>query len=127
MKNLTFAETQIIQAAIAVNLLNPKTLTINKIVQNGPDFVIVYPILLHSFIPEFNLPPIGAFTLFPPPGPYTATTCRERELTLDHIGLHTFLTTQGHGGSPRMRDQLNAGVTNTNTKDDTHHACTHLF
>ena len=44
-----------------------------------------------------------------PPGPYRATTCRERELTLDHI--HTFLTTQGYGGSPRMWDQVNAGAT----------------
>ena len=44
-----------------------------------------------------------------PTGPYRVTTCRERELTLDHI--HNFLTTQGHGGSPRMRDHLNAGAT----------------
>ena len=50
----------------------------------------------------------------PPPGPYRATTCRERELTLDH--MHTFLTTQGHGGSPRMRDQLNAGATFETTR-----------
>ena len=28
---------------------------------------------------------------------------------MDHI--HTFLTTQGHGGPPRMSDQPNAGVT----------------
>ena len=28
---------------------------------------------------------------------------------MDHI--HTFLTTQGHGGPPRMSDQLNAGTT----------------
>ena len=35
--------------------------------------------------------------------PYTATNCRERELTLDHI--HTFLTTQGHGGY--LRDNMN--------------------
>ena len=36
-------------------------------------------------------------------------TCRVRELTLVHI--HTFLTTQGHGGPPRISDQLNAGAT----------------
>ena len=36
-----------------------------------------------------------------PPRPYRGTTFRERELTLYHI--HTFLTTQGHRGSPRMR------------------------
>ena len=41
--------------------------------------------------------------------PYRATTWRERELTLDHI--HTFLTTQGYGGPPRMSDQPNAGAT----------------
>ena len=66
----------------------------------------------HAFIhslPKFNLPIIGAFTWLMPPGPYRATTCRERELTLDNI--HTFLTTQGHGEPPRMKDQLNAGVT----------------
>ena len=34
-------------------------------------------------------------------------TCRERELTLDHI--HTFLKTQGHGGPPQMSDQFNTG------------------
>ena len=44
-----------------------------------------------------------------PPGPYKDTTCRENELTLDHI--HTFLNTQGHEGPSRMRDELNAGVT----------------
>ena len=37
------------------------------------------------------------------------TTCRERKLTLDHI--QTFLTPGGHGGPPRMKDQLNAGAT----------------
>ena len=31
----------------------------------------------------------------------------KRELTLDH--RHTFLTTQGQGGPPRMSDKLNAG------------------
>ena len=30
------------------------------------------------------------------------------ELTVDHI--HTFLTIQGHGGPPWMRDQLYAGA-----------------
>ena len=45
---------------------------------------------------------------------YKATTCRERELTLDHI--HTFLATQGHGGSPRMSDQLNVGATSETTR-----------
>ena len=54
------------------------------------------------------------FTWLTPPGSYRATTCRERELTLDHI--HTSLTTQGHGGPPRMSDQLNAGSTTKTTR-----------
>ena len=41
--------------------------------------------------------------------PYRATTCQERELTLDII--HTFLTTRVHGGPPWMRDQLNTMAT----------------
>ena len=49
-----------------------------------------------------------------PPGPYIATTCRKRELTLDYI--HTFLTTQGHGEPPRMSDELNAGATSETTR-----------
>ena len=54
------------------------------------------------------------FTWLTPPGPYRATTCRERELTQDHI--HTFLTTQGHGGPPRMSDQFSAGATSETTQ-----------
>ena len=54
------------------------------------------------------------FTRLTPPGSYRATTCREREFTLDHI--HTFLTIQGQGGPPRMRDQLNAGATSETTQ-----------
>ena len=42
----------------------------------------------------------------------------ERELTLAY--RHTFLTTQGHRESPRMRDRLNLWD-NTNMKDVTHH------
>ena len=49
------------------------------------------------------------FTWLTSPGPYRATTFRERELTLDHI--HIFPTTQRHGGPPRVRDQLNAMAT----------------
>ena len=33
---------------------------------------------------------------------------------MDHI--HTFLTTQGHGGPPRMSDQPNAGATSETTQ-----------
>ena len=57
------------------------------------------------------------------------TTCRERELTLDHIGLHTFSITQRHGGPPRLRDQLNAGATSetTRTWKTRPHSSTHSF
>ena len=44
---------------------------------------------------------------------------------MDHI--HPFLTTQGHGGPPRMSDQPNAGAPlrdSTNMKDNTHQAHT---
>ena len=60
-------------------------------------------------LPECNLPLIGSFTWLTPPGPYRATTCRGREWT---CGSHTyFLITQGHGGPPGMRVQLNAEAT----------------
>ena len=64
---------------------------------------------IHSFIhslPELTSPLWEHFTWLTPHGPYRVTTYRKRELTLDHI--HTFLTRQGHGEPPRMRDQLNA-------------------
>ena len=67
--------------------------------------------VIHLLIPKFNLTLIGAFKWLTPLGSYRATTCRERELTQDHI--HIFLTTQGHGGPPRMRVLLNAGATVT--------------
>ena len=57
----------------------------------------------HSFVHSFSPSLSDAFTCLTPPGPYRATICRERELTLDHID--TFFTTQGHGGPPRKRDQ----------------------
>ena len=57
---------------------------------------------------------MGTFTWLTPPGPYRATTCRERELTLDHI--HNFLTTQGHGVPPRMSDQPNDGASSETTQ-----------
>ena len=46
--------------------------------------------------------------------PQRATTCQERELTLNHI--HTFLTTQGHGLPSRIRDQLNSGATSETSR-----------
>ena len=66
------------------------------------------PLFIYS-LPYFNLSLMGIFTWLTPPGPYRATTCSERELTLDHI--HAILITQGHGGPPLMRHQLNAGAT----------------
>ena len=60
-------------------------------------------------LPEINLPLIGSFTWITPPGHYRATTCRGREL---NFGSHKyFLTTQGHGRSPLMSVQPNAGTT----------------
>ena len=44
---------------------------------------------------------------------------------MDHI--HTFLTTQEHGGPPRMSDQPNAGASSETAqtlKDNTHQAYT---
>ena len=77
----------------------------------------------HSFIHYFSL--TSTFTRLTLPGPYRAMTCRERELTLSH----TFLTTQGHGGPPRMRYQLNAGATSetaqTSKTIHTRHALIH--
>ena len=70
-------------------------------------------IYFHS-LPEFNLPFTDALTWLTPPGPYRVTACRERELTLDHV--HTFLTTQGHGGPVRKKDHLNAGATSETTR-----------
>ena len=70
---------------------------------------VKWNLLIHS-LPKFNLSLIGAFMWLTPPGLYRTN---QRELTLDHI--HTFLTTQGHGGPPRMRDQLNAGATSETT------------
>ena len=42
------------------------------------------------------------------------TTCRERELTLDHI--HAFFNTQGHGEPPRVRYQLSTGARSETTR-----------
>ena len=35
---------------------------------------------------------------------------------MDHIYIHTFLTTQGHGGPPWISDQLNARATSETTR-----------
>ena len=81
---------------------------------------IIMFIYILSFIHYLSLTsPISTITWLKPPRPYRDTTRRERELTLDHI--HTFLTTQGHGRPPRIRDQLNAGAISETTrtwKDD---------
>ena len=54
------------------------------------------------------------FTWLTPLGPYRATTCRERELTLEHV--HTFLTTQWHGVPPPKMNQLNVWATSETTR-----------
>ena len=76
--------------------------------KNSATLAVSFPI--NPFpLSKFNLPLIGTFTWPTPPGPFRATTCRTREL---NYGSHTcFLTTQGHGGPPRMSDQPNAGAT----------------
>ena len=48
------------------------------------------PCILLS-LPEFNLPLIGSFAWLTPPGPYSATTCRGREL---NFGSHTYFFDQ---------------------------------
>ena len=75
----------------------------NTIFLGEKDFKILSAI--HTLL-KFNLFLIVEF--------YRATTSRWRELTLDHI--HTFFTTQGHGGPARMNDQPNAGATSETTR-----------
>ena len=85
-----------------------------SIVKSKIDFTPINVVILssksfvHSFIHSFVILD-GHFTWLKTTGPYRATTCRVRKLTLDHI--HTLLTTQGHRGPPRMRDMLNVGAT----------------
>ena len=85
-------------------------------------------IVLHSsFILSLTSPLYcRCFTWLTPPGPYRATTCRERELTMNHI--HIFVTTQGlevspDEGSAQCRGQLQD---NTNMKDDKLNSRTHF-
>ena len=67
-------------------------------------------IFIRSLSPKFNHPLYVPLRDSRHPG----LTERGRKLTLDHV--HTYLTTQGDGGSPRMRDQFNAGATSETTK-----------
>ena len=87
--------------------LNPSdTRDRNRVVQPIIKRLAAWPTWPTHSLPEFNLFLIHAFMWVTPPGSYRATTCREWELTLNRI--HNVLITQGHGGPPRMRDQLNA-------------------
>ena len=85
--------------------------SINHCCRSGPSRSVLLSWISLSYLialSEFNLPIISSFTWLTPPGPYRATTCREKKLI---SGSHTFfLTTQGLGEPPRMRDQLNAGA-----------------
>ena len=88
-------------------------------------YAVLHNLFIHS-LPKFNLPLIGAFTWFTPPRPYSATTCGERELILDHI--HTFCldhtrtwSSSTDEGSAQCRGHLRD---NTNMKDDTYHSRT---
>ena len=71
-------------------------------------------------------PLLGTFTWPTPPGPYIATTCRERELTKYHI--HTFFyhtrtwRASSDEGSAQCRGHLRDS---TNMKDDTIHTPIH--
>ena len=49
--------------------------------------------------PELNLSRIGSFTRLTPPGPYRATTCRERELIFGYH-IHTFWPHKDMEGLP---------------------------
>ena len=69
------------------------------------------------------------FTWLTPPEPYRVKTCRERELTLDHIQCRLFWPHKDMEGSPgevlaQCRGHLRD---NTNVKDDTHHSRIHSF
>ena len=85
--------------------------------------------MFYSFIhslPQFNHPLKGVFTWLTPPGPSRATTCRERDLTLDQ--KHTFFYhTRTMRASPHERSAQCRGHLrdNTNMKDDTHQTRTH--
>ena len=46
-------------------------------------------------------------------------------LAVDHI--HTFLTTQGHGGHAQMSDQLNAGATSETTLKSIYIIHSHIY
>ena len=82
-------------------------------------FVILIVRIVWLFIHYLSLisPLEVIFTWLTPPGLYWTTTCRETELNLDH--KHTFLTTQGHGDPPRVRDQLYTGATSITTCRET--------
>ena len=66
--------------------------------------LILYKCATNNIIFIHYLSLTSPFTRLTPSGPY-------RNHDLYHI--HTFLTTQGHGGSPRMRDQLTSETTRT--------------
>ena len=79
-------------------------------------------------LPEFNLSLIGSFTWLTPPGPYTVTTCRRREL---NFRSHTYFVdhTRTLRASP---DEWSAQCRShlrdcTNMKDDTHQPHTRSF
>ena len=84
---------------VKIHISNTRVFT--QIITQRKQFLIL--------LPEFNLPLIGCFTWLTPSGPYRDTTCQRREIISG--SRNTFLTTQGHGGTPWMSVQLNAGAT----------------
>ena len=85
---------------------------------------LVIKLWTHSSI---NLSLIGALTWFTPPGPYRATTCRERELTLDHIILFDHTRTWRASPDEGFAQCRSHFRDNTNMLDDTKQWRTHPF
>ena len=76
--------------------------------QNFEEESYLYFLLISSS--KFNLPLIGTFHLT-----HAARALQSHDVSGEGIKLWTtyivFLTTQGHGGPPRMSDQPNTGET----------------
>ena len=85
--------------------------------QEFDDFNTAYSLLIS--LSKFNVPLIGTFDVT-----HAARALQSHDLSGEGIKLWI---TQGHGGPPRMNDQLNAGATSEtaqNMKDNTHQAHT---
>ena len=90
-------------------------LKLNTVISHTSQYLITIILLLFHFhlTITFKLFSSHLITVVSLPCVTQATTCRDRELTLDLI--HIFMTTQGNGEPHRMRDQVNAGATSETT------------